>query len=81
MVSIAGHSLSALVDTGSDGGLLTPEMVGYLRLRLDPEHETVVHGTGGVAQATPMPSCPTCGWAAWILARAPCRWANCRASR
>lgn len=53
VISIAGHSLSALVDTGSDGGLLTPEMVGYLRLRLDPEHETVVHGTGGVAQATP----------------------------
>ncbi|GBQ53139.1 hypothetical protein AA15973_2933 [Komagataeibacter sucrofermentans DSM 15973] len=53
VISIAGHSLSALVDTGSDGGLLTPEMVGYLRLRLDPDHETVVHGTGGVAQATP----------------------------
>ena len=53
VISIAGHSLSALVDTGSDGGLLTPEMVGFLRLRLDPDHETIVHGTGGVAQATP----------------------------
>ena len=53
VVSIAGHELSALVDTGSDGGLLTPDMVGYLRLRLDPDHETIVHGTGGVAQATP----------------------------
>ncbi|WP_019091008.1 retroviral-like aspartic protease family protein [Komagataeibacter europaeus] len=53
VVSIAGHDLSALVDTGSDGGLLTPDMVGYLRLRLDPDHETVIHGTGGMAQATP----------------------------
>ncbi|WP_221228825.1 retroviral-like aspartic protease family protein [Komagataeibacter kakiaceti] len=53
VISIAGYELSALVDTGSDGGLLTPDMVGYLRLRLDPDHETIVHGTGGVAQATP----------------------------
>lgn len=53
VAQVAGREISLLVDTGSDGGLLTPEMVHHLRLGLDPEQQTVVHGTGGTAHATP----------------------------
>lgn len=53
VAQVAGRDLSLLVDTGSDGGLLTPEMVHRLRLALDPDQQTVVHGTGGTAHATP----------------------------
>ncbi|MCW4579705.1 retroviral-like aspartic protease family protein [Gluconacetobacter entanii] len=53
VAQVAGRDLSLLVDTGSDGGLLTPEMVHRLRLGLDPDQQTVVHGTGGTAHATP----------------------------
>lgn len=53
VAEVAGRELSLLVDTGSDGGLLTPEMVHRLRLGLDPAQQTVVHGTGGTVHATP----------------------------
>lgn len=46
-VRIAGQDASLLVDTGSDGGLLTEQGAMLLHLARDPSHRTLIQGTGG----------------------------------
>ncbi|WP_408869862.1 aspartyl protease family protein [Gluconacetobacter tumulisoli] len=52
-VSIAGQAVSMLVDTGSEGGLVNDGAVRALRLAIDPDRRTVMHGTGGLAGVVP----------------------------
>ncbi|GBQ35790.1 retroviral-like aspartic protease family protein [Gluconacetobacter azotocaptans] len=52
-VSIAGQAVSMLVDTGSEGGLVNDGAVRALRLAIDPDRRTIMHGTGGLAGVVP----------------------------
>nr|WP_249208826.1 retroviral-like aspartic protease family protein [Acetobacter okinawensis] len=52
-VSLNGHAASMIVDTGSEGSLLSPEAAALFDTRLDPSRHTMVHGTGGVGRIVP----------------------------
>ena len=52
-VTIDGQAASLLVDTGSDGGLLTEAAAGALGLRRDPDRRTLLRGTGGTGERVP----------------------------
>ncbi len=46
-VTVAGQPASLLLDTGAEGGLVTPDAARRLRLPADPDRRTRVVGTGG----------------------------------
>ena len=46
-VRLDGHPLDLLVDTGSEGSMVTPEAAEQIGLRRDPQRTTTIHGTGG----------------------------------
>ncbi|WP_428391937.1 aspartyl protease family protein [Lichenicoccus sp.] len=48
--SIAGTPVRLMLDTGSNAGLITPNAVQVLGLRIDPGTKVAVQGTGGSAQ-------------------------------
>lgn len=52
-VRIGGRAVSLLVDTGSDGGLMTPAGAALLGLHRDLQHRTVMQGTGGTGRTVP----------------------------
>ncbi len=53
-VAFGGRTASLLVDTGSDAGLLTEDGAARLGLfRHDPQHRTLVLGTGGTGRMVP----------------------------
>lgn len=52
-VTIAGQEASMIVDTGSEGSLMTPEGVAMLRLSSDPAHHTIMQGPNGTPHLAP----------------------------
>lgn len=46
-VRLDGRPVDLLVDTGSEGSMVTPEAAEQLGLRRDPRRTTTIHGTGG----------------------------------
>lgn len=52
-VEINGHPASMIVDTGSEGSLISPEGADQFGLSLDPSVHTVVRGTGGLGRLVP----------------------------
>lgn len=48
-VRIKGQTLRMIVDTGSEGSLISPEVATHLNLSPDQAQRTVIHGTGGGA--------------------------------
>ncbi|WP_338332460.1 retroviral-like aspartic protease family protein [Acetobacter sp. LMG 32666] len=52
-VSLNGHVARMIVDTGSEGSLLSPEAAALFDTQLDRTMHTMVHGTGGVGRIVP----------------------------
>jgi len=52
-VRIGDHAASLLVDTGSEGSLITPEAASAFGLTQDSTHQTRVTGTGGMTRMVP----------------------------
>lgn len=52
-VQINGHPASMIVDTGSEGSLLSPEAAERFDVQLDPSVHTVMRGTGGMGRMVP----------------------------
>ncbi|WP_254605018.1 retroviral-like aspartic protease family protein [Acetobacter syzygii] len=52
-VSLNGHVARMIVDTGSEGSLLSPEAAALFGTQLDSTMHTIVHGTGGVGRIVP----------------------------
>ncbi|WP_152548705.1 retroviral-like aspartic protease family protein [Kozakia baliensis] len=52
-VRLDGREARVIVDTGSEGSLITPEGAARLRLRPDPAHATFLHGANGRGQLAP----------------------------
>ncbi|NHO57103.1 hypothetical protein GOB86_08525 [Acetobacter lambici] len=52
-VSLNGHVARMIVDTGSEGSLLSPEAAALFDTQLDRSMHTMVHGTGGVGRIVP----------------------------
>ncbi|GBR36360.1 hypothetical protein AA101099_0336 [Neoasaia chiangmaiensis NBRC 101099] len=52
-VMLDGRAASVLVDTGSEGSLITPEGADRLRLRPDAAHATFMQGPNGRGQLVP----------------------------
>ncbi|MGG6429304.1 retroviral-like aspartic protease family protein [Acetobacter ghanensis] len=52
-VSLNGHIARMIVDTGSEGSLLSPEAASLFDTQLDRSMHTIVHGTGGVGRIVP----------------------------
>lgn len=52
-VSLNGHAARMIVDTGSEGSLLSPEAASLFDTQLDHTMHTMVHGTGGVGRIVP----------------------------
>lgn len=52
-VSIEGHSASMIIDTGSEGSLISPSGAEAFGLQLDPAINTVMQGTGGGQKVVP----------------------------
>lgn len=52
-VSLNGHAVRMIVDTGSEGSLLSPEAAALFETQLDRSMHTMVHGTGGVGRIVP----------------------------
>ena len=51
--SINGHTTRMIVDTGSEGSLLSPEAAALFETQRDKAVRTVVQGTGGVGHIVP----------------------------
>jgi predicted aspartyl protease len=51
--SLNGHAARMIVDTGSEGSLVSPEAMALFDMRADPERRTVVQGTGGEGRLVP----------------------------
>ena len=47
-VQLDGKRLDFLVDTGSEGSMVTPEAADRLGLTRNPKRTTTIHGTGGI---------------------------------
>jgi predicted aspartyl protease len=52
-VTVAGRTVSFIVDTGSEGSMISPWLARFLRLEQDPRALTHVSGTGGSAGIVP----------------------------
>ncbi|GEM16184.1 retroviral-like aspartic protease family protein [Gluconobacter oxydans] len=52
-VTLNGRAASMIVDTGSEGSLITPAGVSALRLPTDPEHRTMMQGPNGSPRLVP----------------------------
>lgn len=52
-VQINGYAASMIVDTGSEGSLISPEGAAQINLPLDPSMHTMVRGTGGIGRLVP----------------------------
>ncbi|GFE92804.1 hypothetical protein DmAi_08630 [Acetobacter persici] len=52
-VEINKHAASMIVDTGSEGSLLSPDAAERFQVLLDPSVHTVMQGTGGVGRMVP----------------------------
>lgn len=52
-VSLNGHAARMIVDTGSEGSLVSPEAMALFDMKPDPERRTVVQGTGGEGRLVP----------------------------
>lgn len=52
-VLIDGHSASMIIDTGSEGSLISPDGAQAFGLQLDPARNTVMQGTGGGQKVVP----------------------------
>lgn len=52
-VSLNGHDARMIVDTGSEGSLLSPEAATLFDTQLDHSRHTMVHGTGGAGRIVP----------------------------
>lgn len=52
-VSIDGHNLSMIVDTGSQGSLITASAVKRMKLPTDPSLRTALSGAGGAGKTVP----------------------------
>lgn len=52
-VQLNGHAASMIIDTGSEGSLISPEGADAFGLPLDPARHTVVQGTGGSGRLVP----------------------------
>lgn len=55
-VSVNGHAVSMIVDTGSEGSLISPEAASLFAAQRDKSVHTVVRGTGGLGGLYPMRS-------------------------
>lgn len=53
LVSLNGHAARMIVDTGSEGSLLSPEAASLFDTQLDNSRHTIVHGTGGIGRIVP----------------------------
>jgi len=60
-VQVGGQTVRMIVDTGSEGSLMTPEGVSLLRLAADPAHLTLVRGAGGDGRMVPNVLAPEVG--------------------
>ncbi|GBQ90373.1 retroviral-like aspartic protease family protein [Asaia krungthepensis] len=52
-VILDGRQARFILDTGSEGSLITPEAAGALRLSPDPAHATMIQGPNGRGQLAP----------------------------
>lgn len=52
-VSVNGRAASMIVDTGSEGSLMTPAGVSALHLPADPDHRTMMQGPNGSPRLVP----------------------------
>ncbi|GBQ12324.1 aspartyl protease family protein [Swaminathania salitolerans] len=52
-VVLDGRQARFILDTGSEGSLITPEAAGALHLTPDPDHATVIQGPNGRGQLAP----------------------------
>lgn len=52
-VTVNGQDASMIVDTGSEGSLMTPQGVSALHLPADPEHRTMMQGPNGSPRLVP----------------------------
>ncbi|AOW49373.1 retroviral-like aspartic protease family protein [Acetobacter ascendens] len=52
-VSVNGHAVSMIVDTGSEGSLISPEAASLFAAQRDKSVHTVVRGTGGIGRIVP----------------------------
>ncbi|MFT8808310.1 retroviral-like aspartic protease family protein [Gluconobacter sp.] len=52
-VTVNGQDASMIVDTGSEGSLMTPQGVAALHLPADPEHRTMMQGPNGSPRLVP----------------------------
>ncbi|QDH17097.1 retroviral-like aspartic protease family protein [Swingsia samuiensis] len=52
-VKINGSEVSMIIDTGSQGSLMTPEGVHLLHLPTDPNHHTIMQGPNGTPRLVP----------------------------
>ena len=52
-VTVNGQDASMIVDTGSEGSLMTPQGVSALHLPADPEHRTMMQGPNGGPRLVP----------------------------
>mgnify|MGYP001267160180 CR=1 FL=1 len=52
-LSLNGHDARMIVDTGSEGSLLSPEAAALFDTQLDHSRHTMVHGTGGAGRIVP----------------------------
>ncbi|MPV99101.1 retroviral-like aspartic protease family protein [Bombella apis] len=53
VAQIHGHSLSMIVDTGSEGSLLTPDAITHLHLTPNEEDATIISGPDGRGHVVP----------------------------
>lgn len=53
VLDLDGRKASFIVDTGSEGSLITPEAASVLHLEPDPTHATYIHGPNGRGQLAP----------------------------
>ncbi|WP_234395043.1 retropepsin-like aspartic protease [Acetobacter papayae] len=51
--SLNGHAARMIVDTGSEGSLVSPEAMALFDMQPDRERRTVVQGTGGEGRLVP----------------------------
>ena len=52
-VTLNSHRARMIVDTGSEGSLLSPEAAALFETQLDRTRHTMVHGTGGLGRVVP----------------------------
>lgn len=57
--TLDGDPLSLIVDTGSEGSLLTPEAAEKFRLQVDPRDSVVIAGADGKGVAVPVADVPS----------------------